>query len=85
MAITPLEVQQRQEEPYEHPYEAEMPLVAGASVEGRPTDSTPAGEWRWIPDPAEAEPLGGDVPLASASTQFDQLIRAFAWAGKFGH
>jgi hypothetical protein len=83
MAITPLEVQQRQEEPYEHPYE--MPLVAGASVERRPTDSTTAGEWRWTPDPAEAEALGGDVPLASASTQLDQLIRAFAWAGKFGH
>ena len=84
MAITPLEVQQRQEEPDEHRYEAGT-RVAGASVEGRPTDSTAAGEWRWIPDPAAADAVGGDVPLTSASTQFDQLIRAFAWAGKFGH
>ena len=41
-------------------------------------------EWRWIPDPEEAEQLAARPRLGSGSTWNDNLIRAMAWAKLHG-
>ena len=49
-----------------------------------PEPATARTEWRWMPDPEEAEEPEAHPRLGSGSTWNDNLIRALAWAKLHG-
>ena len=49
-----------------------------------PEPATDQHEWRWSPDPAEADGPGTHSRVGSGSTWRDNLIRAMAWAQLHG-
>ena len=46
--------------------------------------ATDRAEWRWIPDPEEAEKPAAHPRSGSGSTWNDNMIRAMAWAKLHG-
>ncbi len=61
--------------------------VATAVADDPPEPAEPAAhqpEWRWIPEPGEADEPRAHSRLGSGSTWNDNLIRAMAWAKLHG-
>ena len=60
-------------------------VEVAAPVANEPAEpATARKEWRWIPDPEEAEEPEAHPRLGSGSTWNDNLIRALAWAKLHG-
>jgi hypothetical protein len=60
-------------------------VEVAAPVANEPAEpATGRKEWRWIPDPEEAEEPGAHPRWGSGSTWNDTLIMAMAWAKRYG-
>jgi len=58
--------------------------VAHAVADDPPQPPAAQPEWRWIPDPEDADEPGTHARAGSGSTWNDNLIRAMAWAKLHG-
>jgi hypothetical protein len=65
----------------ERPLRSDAPATTRPDPEfpaGPPPEPVPTHEWRWVPDPAEAE------PPARPRTRDDRLLWIYAWARTIG-